>query len=384
MTRAPLSTMPPPANPPLRWLRPPVIVRNLTAEDEVLSDPLGFSDSQADLEGQRSHMHLQGDQEVEHAHGVQCRQDNGDIRCLGMEQYFDPAALASPAITGPSGQQPSVQRGPDESSPMQQHAQRVRREVTGRRSAAWTDETLAAAMHAVDSGSALCTMARHFDIPATFLRDHIYGRSLGRKRGRQGTLSVQEENDLVQYLLKMQDLGYPLTVGELRLKVAEMTETRVNPFTNNIPGAGWLRWFRRRHPKLALHSTQGLEVNRARGLCPENVRSFYHNLYTLYELHKYGLERIWNCDESGAQAGRNGGGTLVFAKRGSRAVHSIISDEREWLSILACVNASGEYIPHFYIFKGKRMRRNYIERCEDGASLAMQAKVWMTGFLFSS
>jgi hypothetical protein len=246
-------------------------------------------------------------------------------------------ALAPPAITGPSGQQPSVQRGLDKSSPMQQHARRVPREVTRRRSAAWTDEMLVTTMHAVDSGSALCTVARHFDIPATSLRDHIYGRSLGRKRGRQGTLSIQEENDLVQYLLKMQDLGYPLTVGELRLKVAEMTETRVNPFTNNILGAGWLRWFRRHHSELVLRSIQGLEVNRARGLCPENVRSFYHNLHTLYELYKYGPERIWNCDESGAHAGRNGGGTLVFAKRSSRAVHSIIPDEREWLSVLACV-----------------------------------------------
>jgi hypothetical protein len=96
----------------------------------------------------------------------------------------------------------------------------------------------------------------------------------------------------VQYLLKMQDLGYPLTVGDLQLKVEEITETRVNPFTNNIPRAGWLRWFRRRHLELVLCSSQGLEVNRARGLCPENVRSFYHNLLILYDLHKYGPGKI--------------------------------------------------------------------------------------------
>jgi hypothetical protein len=227
-------------------------------------------------------------------------------------------------------------------------------------------------------------VARYFDMPASSLRDHIYGRSTRRKRGRQGVLSVQEESDLIQYLLKMQDLGYPLTVGDLRLKVAEIIETRVNPFTNNIPRAGWLRWFRCRHPELVLRSSQGLEVNRARGLCPENVQNFYHNLLTLYDLHKYGPRQIWNCDESGVQAGRNGGRTLVFAKRGSRIVHSIIPNQWEWLSVLACVNASGEHIPHFYIFKGKHMRRNYIERCEDGTNMAMQPKAWMTGYLFYS
>jgi hypothetical protein len=29
------------------------------------------------------------------------------------------------------------------------------------------------------------------------------------------------------------------------------------------------------------------------------------------------------------------------------------------------------------------MRRNYISRCEAGATMAMQNKAWMTGFLFS-
>jgi hypothetical protein len=40
-------------------------------------------------------------------------------------------------------------------------------------------------------------------------------------------------------------------------------------------------------------------------------------------------------------------------------------------------------IPSFYIFKGKRFRRNYIERCEEGATMAMQPRAWMTSFMFA-
>jgi hypothetical protein len=105
-------------------------------------------------------------------------------------------------------------------------------------------------------------------------------------------LSEAEETSLKQYLLQMQDLRYPLMIGQLRLKVAQMVETRENPFYNGIPGAGWLRWFRRRHPNLVLRSTQGLEVNRARNLCPEIVSSFYHNLQTLYAQHNYNSYHI--------------------------------------------------------------------------------------------
>ena len=73
-----------------------------------------------------------------------------------------------------------------------------------------------------------------------------------------------------------------------------------------------------------------------------------------------------------------------MAKTGARSVHSIIPKEREWLSILVCVNAASHYIPNFYIFHSKSFQRDYIKQCEDRASMAMQEKAWMTCHLFKS
>jgi hypothetical protein len=78
--------------------------------------------------------------------------------------------------------------------------------------------------------------------------------------------------------------------------------------------------------RACLRSSQGIEVNRAGGLCPENVKSFYYNLLTLYNLHNYGLEKIWNYDEFGTHAGRIRRRALVFTKHDSREMHSIILD----------------------------------------------------------
>jgi hypothetical protein len=143
-----------------------------------------------------------------------------------------------------------------------------------------------------------------------------------------------------------------------------------------------VRWFKKRHPDLTLRTSQGLDCARARGLCPENVASFYSNLEKLYRIHRYLAENIWNCDESGAQVGRNGGG-LVWARKGSQTVHSLMPNEREWIFVLSCINTNGQSIPGFYIFKGKRLMDNYIEGCEDGATMAMQPEGWMTALLFS-
>ena len=74
-----------------------------------------------------------------------------------------------------------------------------------------------------------------FGIPPTSLRDHIYGHSLGRKRGRLGVLCKSEEAQLVEYILKMQNLGWPMIIGLVRLKVADICHDRPNPFTYGIP-----------------------------------------------------------------------------------------------------------------------------------------------------
>jgi hypothetical protein len=92
-----------------------------------------------------------------------------------------------------------------------------------------------------------------------------------------------------------------------------------------------------------------LETSRARGLCQENVSSFYENLEQLYTLHAYPPHRVWNSDETGCQAGKNGGG-VVIARAGACCVQSLIPDQREWLLVLVCINAAGSAIPSFYIF----------------------------------
>ena len=53
--------------------------------------------------------------------------------------------------------------------------------------------------------------------------------------------------------------------------------------------------------------------------------------------------------------GKSSGG-MVMAKTGARCVQSIIPNQREWLSVLVCVNVTGKAIPSFYIFWSRRFR----------------------------
>jgi hypothetical protein len=195
-------------------------------------------------------------------------------------------------------------------------------------------------------------------------------------------LSPEEEQQLVDWLLLMVDRGYGLSPTALRMKVSKITMSKDTPFREGIPRGGWMRGWRRRHPKLTFLVAQALEIARAKGLCRDNVRSFYGNLQTLYSLHKYTPDRIWNCDESGAQAGKNGGG-VVIVRTGARRAHSVVPNQRKWLSVLICINAAGKTILS-YIFSGIFFGKNYIERCEAGTTMAMQPRAWMTPYLFGA
>jgi len=108
-----------------------------------------------------------------------------------------------------------------------------------------------------------------------------------------------EEKKVVDYIMGMANYGHPININMLKVKVAEATQLRMTPFREGIPGQGWLRWFRKRHPEITLRMAQGLDVGRAKGLCPINVATFYENLQIMLE-RGYEPSHIWNCDESGA------------------------------------------------------------------------------------
>ena len=182
----------------------------------------------------------------------------------------------------------------------------------------------------------------------------------------------------------MQDLGHPLTPLELRLKVATATQTRETPWSaSGVPGKGWLRRFHSRHPEIMSRRSQGLEVARARFLCPATTETLYSNIETLYMTQNYPSGHIWNCDKSRVQACRSGGAT-VLARRKSKSVHSIELDQREHLSVLRCINAAGGHILNFYILKGIYFCEDYIANCEEGVVMGMQPNAWMTRWLFES
>jgi hypothetical protein len=116
---------------------------------------------------------------------------------------------------------------------------------------------------------------------------------LGRKRGKNSVLTESEERKLVTYLHDMANQGFPLTWLQLKIKITSLVQGgRETPFKDGIPGNGWVRWFRKRHPEVSLRSAQTLEIARAKSLCPGNIATLYHNLQEAYIEYQYDPSHI--------------------------------------------------------------------------------------------
>jgi hypothetical protein len=116
----------------------------------------------------------------------------------------------------------------------------------------WTSDSLAKAIMAVKRGiMGLRQAARAHNIPPSSLYDHLTGKIKKRKRG-QGVLSQEEEALVVEWILKTQEEGHSVTIQQLKLKVAEITQSRPTPFTKGIPGPTWWKLFKARHPDLMI------------------------------------------------------------------------------------------------------------------------------------
>jgi len=128
-----------------------------------------------------------------------------------------------------------------------------------RKNGNWSDQQLKSALVDFDDGVLIRQAARDNGIPASSLRGHIYGTIMQRRRGKLGMLTDAEEQELVEYLLKMQNLGFPLTIGQLREQVGILTQGRFTPFKNGVLGPGWIKCFKNKHKELVVKKAQALE-----------------------------------------------------------------------------------------------------------------------------
>jgi len=238
---------------------------------------------------------------------------------------------------------------------------------------------MTAAVSAVKGGMNRYKASKEFGVPRNTLRYRVDCLDGGTKKPYEKTadsyLLGKHEIQLVDRILHLQRMGFGLTVTEVRkLAYDFIAANGLKEYSSEKKLAGW-DWFysfMKRHPNLNVRAPQSISIARAE--CTN--RPVVYAFFDMFEdtVNKLGLRNspnaIYNCDETGLQLCVRP--TKVVAARGDRSVLQISNSERgENVTVLACCSASGQFLPPFTIFKGKRRRPEFDDNMPAGSSVTL-------------
>ena len=123
-----------------------------------------------------------------------------------------------------------------EENPVKNKGGRGVRKLASKKRGQWSNGALKAAFEALDNGYKMKDVCQKYGIPSSSLRDYYLDKRKCRKLGAAAFLIKDEKAELVQYLKDMVKISCPLTTIQLRLKVGEIIQARMTPFTNGASG----------------------------------------------------------------------------------------------------------------------------------------------------
>jgi hypothetical protein len=98
-----------------------------------------------------------------------------------------------------------------------------------------TYEALEKAMDEIENGrTSLRKVNRHWNIPLTSLFDHLDGKRRSKKPRPTSMLTLEENKVVVAWVLSMKEVRLSISLQQLKMKVAKLTQTRPTPFQGKV------------------------------------------------------------------------------------------------------------------------------------------------------
>uniref|UniRef100_A0AAV2MQ26 Transposase n=1 Tax=Knipowitschia caucasica TaxID=637954 RepID=A0AAV2MQ26_KNICA len=196
--------------------------------------------------------------------------------------------------------------------------------------------------------------AVHFGVPKSTLRDRVSGKVASDSTyGQRPLLSEKDENALVEYCLYSASFGFPLTKSQVVTHALAIFNRR-HPQTPKVAlsQTWWVNFRERQKQRLTTRTPDIIDHGRASCAKRGPVEDYFNLLSSTMD--RYGLRGkphcIFNCDETGFQLDSQR--RKVVVPRGTKHAYRQAPGTREHITVLACLNAAGEDIPPFIIYKG--------------------------------
>uniref|UniRef100_A0A2C9KBT2 HTH CENPB-type domain-containing protein n=1 Tax=Biomphalaria glabrata TaxID=6526 RepID=A0A2C9KBT2_BIOGL len=249
-------------------------------------------------------------------------------------------------------------------------------------------EVVKAAIHDIKvNGISIRQAAKIHNIPSSTLNDKVSGRQ--PLVPNRSLLTKEEENKLVLWVIELFKCGFRKSNEEVRETARAIIAARkINSESQEqiqLPTRQWLHGFYARHPEIPRITIMDLQ-RKMETISPSSVELWFKKLQeTINSIDPSILSspnRIFNADEMGFQFDTKSNN--VKACKGSKNVYKIKSDTQTQVTVLACCNAVGQYIPPLLIYPCKETpTHNLLENFPE-ALLQLSDNGWITSAFFFS
>jgi hypothetical protein len=162
-------------------------------------------------------------------------------------------------------------------------------------------------------------------------------------------LTLREEEVIISYILNLDQRGFAPTYAAVR----DMADKLLAARSAGQVGVHWPRNFVKRTDSLTTRFNRAYD--RQRALCedPVLIRSWFELVEQTKA--KYGIcdEDVYNFDEAGFMMGKITTQLVVTGSERRGRPKAIQPGNREWVTLIAAINAAGWSVPPFFIFAGK-------------------------------
>jgi hypothetical protein len=229
--------------------------------------------------------------------------------------------------------------------------------------------------------------SKKFGIPRSTLGDRLTGKVLDDATlGRKPILPPSIEKEIVDVVCLSAERGFGITKAQLLNRVGSLTKAMKlpTPFKDGLPGNDFWEGFKKRHPDISLRTPEALALNRSKAMNPVIVGGYFRQLKTLLAENNLTDKPhlIWNADETSVPFTH--APAKVVARTGTKRVPGRVSNSREPITMLPCINAAGTSMPPIFIVKGKTMASVTsfdTSAAPEGSKFTFQKNAWMENIL---
>ena len=191
--------------------------------------------------------------------------------------------------------------------------------------------------------------AKIYGVPEATLRHRMNGRtSKPDSRNARRKLTDSEEEAIVRYILDLDERGFPPRITG----VEDMANLLLEKRGGGRVGQKWARRFIRQLEELKTRFNRVYDIQRA--LCEDRelISAWFRLVQNMKA--KYGIHDgdFYNFDETGFMMGVICASMIVTRSDRHGKGKSIQPGNREWATVIECVNSEGWCLPPFLIVQG--------------------------------